>query len=215
MSTLYTFNLPGDFPKAQGLDINASYKDLAEVCNAIRYNNVGRAMETLDSVISMQHAIPFRRYNKYLGARHELGGRKGAYPVNAAKAIRVVLQNAMANAVNKGEITPEQMVIIHANANKMRIEKRGPSKGSLSWGRGMYGRSAAMHSNIEYSRVEIVLGKGDEEQLTKNMRYFIKKNKQVHAKPRPAAKKEEKAKKPLLPFPTKKAEPARAETKTK
>jgi large subunit ribosomal protein L22 len=171
----YSFNLSGDFIKAQGKDINASYKDLAIVCSAVRYMKAANALDLIDSVVAMQRPIPFNRYNKYMGSRHELGGRKGAYPVKAAKEVRKVIVNALANAENKGVEAPEELLIIHASANKTETMRRQPSKGSLAWGRGMYGRAALMHSDIEFARVEIVLGKETEPKLSDNMKYFIKK----------------------------------------
>lgn len=172
----YSFNIGGeDFVKSQKTGINASYKQLSIVCNAIRYTRVSKAIDTIDNIISMRMPILFSKYNKHMGARHELHGRKGAYPIKAAKEIRLVLQNAVANAQGKGIGSADQMFIVHAAANKIQTISRQPSKGSISWGRGMYGRSAMMHSNIELSKVEIVLGMGDEKELSSNMKYFIKK----------------------------------------
>ncbi|HVA82559.1 MAG TPA: 50S ribosomal protein L22 [Candidatus Aquilonibacter sp.] len=171
----YSFNIGGEFAKAQKSGINASYKQLSIVCNAIRYTRVSKAIETMDKVINMQMPILFSKYNKHMGARHELHGRKGAYPVKAAKEIKVVLQNAVANAEGKGMSGADELFIVHAAANKVQTISRQPSKGAISWGRGMYGRSAMMHSDIELSKVEIILGTGTEETLSKNMKYFIKK----------------------------------------
>ncbi|MDE1869583.1 MAG: 50S ribosomal protein L22 [Candidatus Micrarchaeota archaeon] len=171
----YSFNIGGEFAKAQKSGINASYKQLSIVCNAIRYTRVSKAISTMDGIINMQMPILFSKYNKHMGARHELHGRKGAYPVKAAKEIKVVLQNAVANAEGKGMSGADELFIVHAAANKVQTIRRQPSKGSISWGRGMYGRSAMMHSDIELSKVEIILGTGTEETLSKNMKYFIKK----------------------------------------
>ncbi|MGC8623496.1 MAG: 50S ribosomal protein L22 [Candidatus Micrarchaeia archaeon] len=170
----YSLNINGDFSKAYK-EVNASYKDLNAVCNAIRYLEAGKALEVLQDIVLMNRAVPYKRFNKHMGARHELGGRKGAYPVKAAKEAMAVLQNAMANAKNKNHVSPESMFIIHASATKGRIERRYPSKGSLFWGRGMYGRSSAMHSDLEYAMVEIALAEGDEPELTERMKYYIKK----------------------------------------
>lgn len=208
----YTFDMPGNFTKAKGSDINASYKQLAMVCNAIRYMKVDKALDVLDGVISMQMPILFPRYSKYMGARHELGGKKGSYPIKASREVRAVLVNAMGNAENKGRAAPEDMVIIHASANKIQTIRRTPSKGALAWGRGMYGRSAIMHSDIELCKVEIVLGEGNEEQLTKNMKYFIKNkaSKKVvalkHSKALPAKDTKKETKKEEKKTPEKKVE---------
>jgi ribosomal protein uL22 len=173
----YSFNIKnaeGSITLAQRYDINASYKDLAAVCDAVRYMNASAALDLLDKVINMELPIPYNRHNKHMGARHELGGRKGAYPVKAAKEVKLAIINAIANANNQG-LPGEELYIVHASANKTRIERRYPSRGTLAWGRGMYGRSSIMHSDLEYAKVEIGLAGKDEKWLTKNMKYFIKK----------------------------------------
>ncbi len=178
----YSFNLKRDnFVFAQKYEINASFKDMGAVCDAVRYLKAHDALEVIDRMMNMQRPILFRRHNKGMGSRSELGGKKGAYPIKAGKNVRVVIINAIANANSRG-LDGDDMYIIHACANKTHIESRQPSKGSLAWGRGMYGRSAMMHSDLEYAKVEIALGTGDEEELTKNMKYFIaKKNKELKA----------------------------------
>ena len=176
MTMKYAFHLKDNTAvKAQGYDINASFKDMCSVCDAIRYKQAGDAMLILDDVSEGRMPILYRRHNKRMGSRSELGGRKGAYPMKAAGKVMKVLQNAIANANGKGEFGDE-MYVVHASANKTRIERRQPSKGTLFWGRGMYGRGSIVHSDIEYAKVEIALARGDEEWLTDNMKYFIGKN---------------------------------------
>ncbi len=175
----YSFNAVKGYPKdefafAYGAEINASYKDLGAVCAAIRYMRAADALGVIDGIESMKMPILYLRHNKHMGARHELGGRKGAYPVKAAKEVKRILLNAIANAKNNA-LDGEEMLIVHAAANKTHIERRQPSKGSLAWGRGMYGRSAINHSDIEYAKVEIVLADKDYEGLTGNMKYFTRK----------------------------------------
>jgi len=152
----YTFPVKENMAVAQAYDVNASYKDLCEVCNAIRYASAQDALRVLDGIINKKRPIHFSRFNKHMGARHELHGNKGGFPVMAAKEVRKVLQNAMANAEQKG-IDPESAIITYATANKTHIERRNPPKGSLSWGRGMYGYAARVHSDIEYAKIELAL----------------------------------------------------------
>lgn len=181
----YSMNIKGEFAMARRGSINASYKDLAMVCNAIRYMRVSRAMPTLDQIISMRMPVFYPKYNKRLGARHELHGRKGKYPMKAAKEVKLAIQNAIASAYNKGMLDPEELFIVHASANKTMTMKRHPSKGALFWGRGMYGRGTIVSSDLELAKVEIALGYGNEETLSKNMKYFIKRK---DTKPRFPAK---------------------------
>lgn len=182
---------------AQRYDINASYKDLVAVCDAVRYLKAKNAFDVLDGVITMKKAVYYKRFSKHMGARHELGGRKGGYPIKAANEVRLALLNAIGNAKNKG-FDGEDMFIIHSTANKTRIERRYPSKGSITWGRGMYGRGAMNHSDIEYAKVEIGLANGDEKTLSGNMKYFIKKRnpaqKKAKAEGKEAKQKPKKAK---------------------
>jgi large subunit ribosomal protein L22 len=162
-------------------DINASYKDLGAVCDAVRYLKASSAVALTEKLSRMEMPILFRRHNKHMGARHELHGRKGKYPVKAAKEVRLVLLNAIANANNKA-LPGEDLIVLHASANKTQIVRRQPSKGGISWGRGMYGRSALMHSDIEYAKIEIILGSPDEKEMTKNMKYFIYKKSRISKK---------------------------------
>ncbi len=162
-------------------DINASYKDLGAVCDAVRYLKASSAVALTEKLSRMEMPILFRRHNKHMGARHELHGRKGKYPVKAAKEVRLVLLNAIANANSKA-LPGEDLIVLHACANKTQIVRRQPSKGSISWGRGMYGRSALMHSDIEYAKIEIILGTPDEKEMTKNMKYFIHKKSRISKK---------------------------------
>ncbi len=191
----YSMNINKDsIALAQAKDIDASYKDLAAVCDAIRYLKLNLALDVLDGVITMQKAIPFKRYNTHMGSRHELAGRKGAYPVKAAKEVGKVLFNAVANSKSKG-LDEDSLYVVHASANKTQINRRSPSKGSLSWGRGMYGLSARTHSDLEYAKIEIGVANPDAGGLTGNMKYFIKVRNKVReskAKPveKPAAKKQ-------------------------
>jgi ribosomal protein L22 len=158
---------------AQRYNINASYKDLGAICDAVRYLRVDHALALLDRVMVKEMPVLYRRHSKHMGARHELGGRKGGYPIKAANEVRLTILNAIGNAKNKG-LSGEEMYIIHSTSNKTMIARRYPSKGSIAWGRGMYGRSAINHSDIEYAKVEIALANGDEDQLTHNMKHFIK-----------------------------------------
>lgn len=184
----YSFNLKKEpFAFALREEVNASYKDLGAVCDAVRYLKASSALSLLDAVADMRAPVPYRRHNKYMGSRRELAGAKGAYPVKAAREVRSVLSNAIANADNRG-MEGSSLYVIHAAATKTRIERRSPSKGSLSWGRGRYGRSSAVRSNLEYARIEVGLGAGTEEELTSRMRYFIKAKNAEEAKKAAKAK---------------------------
>ncbi|MGC8587193.1 MAG: uL22 family ribosomal protein [Candidatus Micrarchaeia archaeon] len=171
----YSFNIQKEgIVLAQRYDIDASYKDMGAVCDAIRYLKANYALSLIDDIINKGRPIPYRKHNKGMGSRSELGGMKGAYPIKAAKEVRRVLVNAIANANSRG-MPGEEMYVVHALANKTRIERRQPSRGTIAYGRGMYGRSALAYSDLEYAKVEIGLADGSEKWLTHNMKYFIRK----------------------------------------
>ncbi len=171
----YSFNRKRDgLVFASMKDINASFKDLCIVCDAIRYKSAKGALSTLDSVAAGMPVL-YRRHNAHMGSRHELGGRKGRYPKKCAAIVRKVLVNAMANAENKGD-DPQSMYVVHAAANKTMILQRTAPKGVLWLGHNM-GRRSARRADVEFARVELALGYGEEEGLSGRMAAAISKEK--------------------------------------
>ncbi len=172
----YSFNMKRDgIVFASMKDINASFKDLCAVCDTIRYKSAPRAMSMLESVASGKQPILYRRHNAHMGSRHELGGQKGRYPKKCASIVRKVLVNAMANAESKGN-DPESMYVVHAAANKTLILQRTASKGALWMGHSM-GRRSARRSDVEFAKLELALGYGEEEGLSGNMKMAIVREK--------------------------------------
>ncbi len=164
MAARYSFNQgTKDVVFASARDLNASYKDLGAVCDAIRYKSLGSAMTILEDVIGRGRPILYRRHNTHMGSRHELGGRKGRYPEKCAELVRKTLVNAQANAANKGML-PEDLYVVHAAANKTQIVNRTPSKGILYISHG-YGYAALRRSDIELARIEIGLAPAGAEGL--------------------------------------------------
>jgi large subunit ribosomal protein L22 len=197
----YSYNLDRkDIIFASARDINASFKDLCNVCDAVRYKPLPAAIKVLDGVINDGKAIEFRRHNRYMGSRHELGGKKGRYPQKCAAIVRKVLINVQANAKNKGA-DPEFMYVVHAAANKTYEVPRAPPKGVRSVG-GNYGYGSVRRSNLEYARVEIGVADKETKELGNKMKRALKA---VSRKEKPIA----------APAPAKKATPAKpAATKT-
>jgi large subunit ribosomal protein L22 len=169
----YSYNLERkELVFAHAKDINASYKDLCVVCDAVRYHSIPQALKILDSVINDGRPIEFRRHNRYMGSRHELGGKKGRYPIKCAALVRKVVVNAAANAKNKGQ-DPEMLYVVHATANKTQIIPRSPSKGIRSISGG-YGYGAARRSNLELAKIEIAVGNKDSKELGARMKRVLK-----------------------------------------
>ena len=124
-------------------DVDASFKDLAEVCGRIKGKSTDWAKEFLDKASKGEIPVLYKRHNKGLGHRRELGGKKGRYPKKAARIVLKVLNSAIANAVQKSLST--DLIILHASANKKHIYGRMAPKGGL------------MRSDYETARVEVVL----------------------------------------------------------
>ncbi|MCI0503172.1 hypothetical protein L0Y65_00505 [Candidatus Micrarchaeota archaeon] len=162
--------------------VNASYKDLSEVCGRIRNKKTDWAVPFLEKAADGAIPILFKRHNKNCGHRHELGGRKGRYPWKAAKIVLKTLQSAMSNGKNLG--LGEVYTIVAASANKKDIFPRMAPKGRTA------------RSYLVTSRVEIVL-KGAE--VPKGVAMAPPKKKEEGAKPSPAETKKEEKKKDEAP----------------
>ncbi|VVC02985.1 50S ribosomal protein L22 [Candidatus Bilamarchaeum dharawalense] len=143
----YSFDIPENCAKARLEGVNASYKELAEVCGRIRNKKTDWAVDFLQQVAEGEIPVLFKRHNKNMGHRHELGGQKGRYPQKAAKFVLKTLQSAIANGKTLG--LGDIYTILSASANKKEIYPRMASKGRQA------------RSFLETARIEIVL-KGDE-----------------------------------------------------
>ena len=153
--------------KAQTYDVDASYKELCEVCSYIRHTLAEPALTRLALVEKGKTAVYFARHNKRLGHRHELGGKKGRFPKKAAAIVRKVLENALANAVALGIQTP---YVAHISANKHRTFPRLAPKGRRG------------RNDYETARVEIVLKEMEVEraEVTKKEPKLLKVKMQAH-----------------------------------
>lgn len=143
----YSSEVPENCARARIEGVNASYKDLSEVCGSIRNKKTDWAVSFLEKVSEGEMPVLYRRHNRNLGHRRELGGRKGRYPEKAAKIVLKALQSAIANGKTLG--LGENYTILAVSANKKQIFPRMAPKGRQA------------RSFLETSRVEIVL-KGDE-----------------------------------------------------
>ncbi len=160
----------------QQSNINASYKDLSAVCSAIRYKPYEQAMDVLERITEGE-PVEFKRHNKGMGARPELGGKKGRTPAKCAKAVMKVLVNAGSNAASKG-MDRESLVVVHASANKVFTASRRPPKGRQHGSPyGRYGYNTMAHSDLEFSKVEIGVSQSPEKlKLSKRTQEIISTN---------------------------------------
>ncbi|MEM4717825.1 MAG: 50S ribosomal protein L22 [Desulfurococcaceae archaeon] len=113
--------------KAVRYDIPVSIKYMREIAKTINGMRLNDAIKLLEDVVKQKQAIPFRRYNGKVSHKRGLGNRfgwpAGRYPVKGARYFIEVLQNARANAENKG-LDPNSLVIVHVSAHKGITLKR-------------------------------------------------------------------------------------------
>jgi len=128
--------------RARLTGINASYKDLCEVCRNVRGKDTDYALEFLEQAAVGEKAIYFARHAKRKGHRRELGGRKGGWPIKSVKFVLGVVQSAAANANKLGLGNTK---VAHIIANKQDTFPRMSPKGRR-----------IMH-NYETAFVEVVL----------------------------------------------------------
>ncbi len=141
----YTYNIgnEADFAKARIEDVNASYKDLTEVCHNIRRRPAEMAVQILEDAKAKKRPIKYRSHNTRMAHRKELQGQKGRWPVKCVGIVLKCLESAIANAKEKG--LSEELIVVHASANKKFSHMRYSSKGRRNT------------SKLETARVEIVL----------------------------------------------------------
>jgi ribosomal protein L22 len=199
----YSHEIPDNCATARIEGVNASYKDLAEVCGRIKNKKSAWALEFLEKASKGDVPVLFRKRNKRLGHRKELRGRKGRYPKKAAGVVLKVLRSAISNGKVKG-LGDEYKVLI-ACANKKDVYPRLASKGR--WAR----------SFLETARVEIILQGSEVPQGVEVTPPKKPEAKKAAEEKKPEAKKEEKKpeakKEEPKEAPEKKAEPKKEEKK--
>jgi len=146
--------------------VDASYRDLCNVCSNIRGRRADAALMFLTSALEEKRPIRYPRHNKRRGHVRSLGGKKGGCPVKSIKIVLNVLQNAVANANAKGL---GDCKIIHIAANKQDVFARMSAKGRR------------MRQDFENAFVEIVLRELKSEEN-------LQKQKEIRAKREEARK---------------------------
>jgi len=130
-----------------GMELHISPKHAREICRTLRGMRANLARAYLEDVIALKRSIPFKRYRRNVAHRHDLvGWDAGRYPEKAAKAVLIVLDNALANAEYKG-MESDKMKIFHAGTLKGRTIR--------GWMPRAMGR--ATPKNTETVSVEMVL----------------------------------------------------------
>lgn len=95
-----------------------SPKAAVELCRELKGKMLEKAKRYLEDVKAKRRSVPYKRYNKKVGHRKDIGG-PGRYPVKAATHFLRLLKNLENNAEFKG-LDPSRLRIIHASALKGR-----------------------------------------------------------------------------------------------
>ncbi|MEK6924226.1 MAG: uL22 family ribosomal protein [Candidatus Micrarchaeota archaeon] len=141
--------------RAQVYDLDASYKDMTQVCAAMRGKSADAAAETLQAAINLEKPIRFYSHAKGLGHRSQLGGKQGKFPKKECKLALSLLKNAIAAAADKG-IDAKGLMVLHAQAYKQNSYPRYRRTFASSHTLG-YGKQAIL-SRYVTARVEITVG---------------------------------------------------------
>lgn len=144
MATRYAYQPDSSIPTAMARveGVNASFKDLCNVCANVRGRRADAALEFLTEAADGDRPVRYFRFNKRRGHVGELGGKKGGWPVKSCKIVLNVLKNAVANANAKGMGTCK---IAHIQANKQEVFGRMSPAGRR------------VRQDLETAFVEIVL----------------------------------------------------------
>jgi large subunit ribosomal protein L22 len=121
----YSQKISGDnIAKAKANELNMSPKHSIEIATFIRHQRVNDAIAYLNDVVSLNKAIPFRRFNRNVAHKRGLPGNwdAGRYPVKASKAYIRVLESVKKNAEYIG-LDADNLEIIHVSANRGRAQK--------------------------------------------------------------------------------------------
>jgi len=122
--------------KVTGSSLPISTKKSIEVCNFIRFKDLNKAKDFLNKVISLEAAVPFKRFNADTG--HKTGIGPGRYPVKTSEEIVKLLESVEANAQFKG-LDTSKLIIKHICANQA----------SKSWHYGRQRKRKMKRTNID------------------------------------------------------------------
>lgn len=164
---------PSKSGRSQSYDLNCSYKDLTQVLANLKGLSVAKAFTLIEECVELKKAIPFRKFNKGMGHRSELGGKKGKYPKKEANLALQLLNNAISNAKSKG-LDEKNLVVLHACAYKQNVFPRYRKFFASSTVLG-YGKQA-MFSAYMTARAELVVGEKDAKKIDKSPRERARQN---------------------------------------
>jgi len=100
-----------------------SHKHAREIAVKIKGLSLEKARDYLQSVVRLQRAVPFKRYNNQVGHKSDPKVMAGRYPVKSAIEFIKLLDNLESNAEYKG-MDLDRLKIINATVHKGVIIKR-------------------------------------------------------------------------------------------
>ena len=164
VATAYAFqNFSEDMARAYGRNLDISTKAAINVCTALRGKDAQTAIAYLGRVMAEKQAVPFKRFTDGVG--HRKGKMaSGRYPFKASKAIKELIESAVANAANKG--LAEDLKIVHLCAHKA----------ATPFHQGRQRRRAMKRTHIEVVLQEKELQKKSSTQKTKQITKSVEKN---------------------------------------
>lgn len=184
----YSCKVEENMAASVGRDLPISTKQAIEICTHIRGKGIERARSFLKNVTQSKEAVPFRRFNGDVGHKKKIG--PGRFPQKAAKTILGVIDNAQANAQNKGLAT-----------GKLEIYHTCAHKASTPMKRGRQG-----NRQMKRTHVEVVLRESLKEKKEKSKPRPSKKAQKTEEKKEQPAEKAEKVQ-PEQAGPEEKAKP--------
>jgi len=97
-------------------NVRASYRKSVELMDAIRGKRVKDVQAILEGVVNLERPIHYTKHRKHVPHHAGLRGPRGAeggYPVNAAKQLQKLLDNALAVADSKG-LDEDHLFVFHS-----------------------------------------------------------------------------------------------------
>jgi large subunit ribosomal protein L22 len=93
-----------------------SHKHAREIAHLIKGKSIESARSYLQSVITLERAVPFKRYNNEVGHKSDTGVMAGRYPEKAATEFIRLLDNLESNAEYRG-MDLDRLKIINATVH--------------------------------------------------------------------------------------------------
>jgi ribosomal protein L22 len=111
-----------DYAIVNGLNLNMSTKEAADICNMIRGKNIDDAIKMVEEVIDFKR--PVRMNKREASHQHGIGVMAGGFPINACKYFLMLLKGLRANAIYH-ELELEKVIIFCKADQAARPYRRG------------------------------------------------------------------------------------------